>query len=147
MMNGDREDKVEEWEEELLGKPEAKEFTGLAARLNFMSHCPNLQVAIKQCSRDMSNPKIVSWRALKKIARYLVGVERVVWKYYWQEDGKVSSTCSDSDRDRKSTSGGVFMIGNHSIKTWSSTQGASALSSAEAELYAMVDAVTRAKGL
>eukprot|EP00973_Karenia_brevis_P075369 10471151-Karenia_brevis.AAC.1 len=39
------------------------------------------------------------------------------------------------------------MIGNHTIKTWSSTQGAYALSSAEAELYAMVDAVTRAKGL
>eukprot|EP00973_Karenia_brevis_P062590 8702460-Karenia_brevis.AAC.1 len=39
------------------------------------------------------------------------------------------------------------MIGCHTIKTWSSTQGAYALSSAEAELYAMVDAVTRAKGL
>eukprot|EP00973_Karenia_brevis_P081477 11294647-Karenia_brevis.AAC.1 len=39
------------------------------------------------------------------------------------------------------------MIGGHTIKTWSSTQGAYALSSAEAELYAMVDAVTRAKGL
>eukprot|EP00973_Karenia_brevis_P057348 7977238-Karenia_brevis.AAC.1 len=68
-MNGDREDKVEEWEEEFLGKPEAKEFRGQAARLNFMSlDCPNLQFAVNQCSRDMVNPKIVSWRALKKIA-------------------------------------------------------------------------------
>eukprot|EP00973_Karenia_brevis_P025416 3506660-Karenia_brevis.AAC.1 len=33
MMNGDREDKVEEWEEEFLGKAEAEEFRGLAARL------------------------------------------------------------------------------------------------------------------
>ena len=33
------------------------------------------------------------------------------------------------------------------IKTWSSTQGAYALSSAEAELYGMVEGVTRAKGL
>eukprot|EP00973_Karenia_brevis_P063202 8787085-Karenia_brevis.AAC.1 len=82
MMNGDREDKVEEWDEELLGKPEANEFKGLAAKLNFMSlDCPTLQFVIKQCSRDMANPKIVSWRTLKKIARYLVGVERVVWKY------------------------------------------------------------------
>eukprot|EP00973_Karenia_brevis_P018389 2521791-Karenia_brevis.AAC.1 len=39
------------------------------------------------------------------------------------------------------------MIGDHSIKTWSATQGAYALSSAEAELYAMVEGVTRAKGL
>eukprot|EP00973_Karenia_brevis_P031796 4387568-Karenia_brevis.AAC.1 len=71
MMNGDREDKVEEWEEELLGRSEAKEFRGLAARLNFMSlDGANLQFSIKQCSRDMANPKVVSWRALKKIARY-----------------------------------------------------------------------------
>ena len=39
------------------------------------------------------------------------------------------------------------MLGNHCIKTWSSTQGAYALSSAEAELYGMVEGVTRAKGL
>ena len=33
------------------------------------------------------------------------------------------------------------------IKTWSVTQGAYALSSAEAEFYAMIEGVTRAKGL
>ena len=49
--------------------------------------------------------------------------------------------------DRRSTSGGVWSLGGHCIKTWSSTQGAVALSSAEAELYAMVEGVTRAKGL
>ena len=59
---------------------------------------------------------------------------------------------SDSDwagcvETRKSTSGGVVFIGSHVIKTWSSTQGAYALSSAEVEFYAMIDAVTRSKGL
>ena len=39
------------------------------------------------------------------------------------------------------------MLGNHCIKTWAASQGAFALSSAEAELYAMVEGVTRAKGL
>ena len=39
------------------------------------------------------------------------------------------------------------MLGNHCIKTWSATQGAYALSSAEAELYAMVEVVTWASGL
>ena len=39
------------------------------------------------------------------------------------------------------------MLGHHCIKTWSCTQGAYALSSAEAELYGMVEGVTRAKGL
>ena len=39
------------------------------------------------------------------------------------------------------------MLGNHCIKTWAASQGAFALSSAEAELYGMVEGVTRAKGL
>ena len=39
------------------------------------------------------------------------------------------------------------MIGAHCIKTWSVTQGAYALSSAEAEFYAMIEALIRAKGL
>ena len=48
---------------------------------------------------------------------------------------------------RKSTSGGLVMLGKHCIKTWSSTQGAVALSSAEAEFYAMIEAVIRSKGV
>ena len=52
-----------------------------------------------------------------------------------------------SARDRRSTSGGVCMLGDHSIRTWNAARGAYALGSAEAELYGMVEAVTRAKGL
>ena len=37
------------------------------------------------------------------------------------------------------------MLGSHCLRTWSSTQGAIALSSAEAEFYALIDAVLRAK--
>ena len=39
------------------------------------------------------------------------------------------------------------MMGGHAIKTWSATQHAYALSSAEAELYGMIEGVTRARGL
>ena len=39
------------------------------------------------------------------------------------------------------------MIGSRCLKTWSSTQHAIALSSAEAELYGMVEGVTRSRGL
>ena len=39
------------------------------------------------------------------------------------------------------------MVGKHCVKTWCSTQGARALSSAEAEYYAMVEGVIRGKGL
>ena len=38
------------------------------------------------------------------------------------------------------------MLGTHCIKTWSVTQKAYALSSAEARFYAMIEAVIRAEG-
>ena len=59
---------------------------------------------------------------------------------------------TDSDwggcrRTRKSTTGGVIMRGPHCIKSWSVTEGPIALSSAEAEYYAMVDGVIKAMGV
>ena len=48
---------------------------------------------------------------------------------------------------RKSTSGGAAMYGWHCIRTWSSTQQTIALSSGEAELYALVKVAAQAKGL
>ena len=40
-------------------------------------------------------------------------------------------------RTRKSTTGGMIMVGSHAIKTWSSTQaGGPKLSSGEAEFHA-----------
>ena len=39
------------------------------------------------------------------------------------------------------------MLGKHCVKTWCAAQGAYALSSAEAELYGMIEGVTPAKGL
>lgn len=86
------------------------------------------------------------------MARYLVGRKRVVWRYDWQEEMERALVFTDSDwggniKDRRSTSGGVWMLGGHCIKTWSAAQGAFALSSAEAELYGMVEGATRSKGL
>ena len=152
-VNGDKKEKVEDEDFEDLDKAEAKVFRGLAATLNFLSlDSPDLQFPIKQCSRDMGTPKRGSFKGLKKMARYLVGRKRVVWNFAWQDEQKFAQVFSDSDwggtsKDRRSTSGGTWSLGGHCIKTWSATQGAYALSSAEAELYGMVEAVTRAKGL
>ena len=59
---------------------------------------------------------------------------------------------TDSDyagctKTRKSTSGGVVMFGGHCLKTWSSTQDVVALSSGEAEYYALVKAVSQGIGM
>ena len=128
-------------------------YRGLAARLNFLSlDCPDLQFPSKSVAREMAKPTSGSWGILKKIARYMLKREAVVWEFCWQDEVEFAHTFGDSDwggnvKDRKSTSGGCWMIGAHLIKSWSVSQGAYALSSAEAELYAMVEAVTRVKGL
>ena len=48
---------------------------------------------------------------------------------------------------RKSTSGGVIMLGKHLIKSWSSTQDGIALSSGEAEYYGLVKGASVAMGV
>ena len=100
----------------------------------------------------MARPRKGAWRKLKKVVRYMLGRKAVLWQYRWQDEVEFLETKSDSDwggsrDDRKSTSGGVVFLGSHCTRCWSSTQGAIALSSAEAEFYAMVDAVLKAKWL
>eukprot|EP00974_Lingulodinium_polyedra_P089288 8657352-Lingulodinium_polyedra.AAC.1 len=47
----------------------------------------------------------------------------------------------------KSTSGGAIMWGSHCLKAWSTSQSTVALSSGEAELYAMTKMATQISGL
>ena len=59
---------------------------------------------------------------------------------------------SDSDwagdkRTRKSTSGGVVRIGTQYIKSWSKNQSVIALSSAGAELYAIIKTASETLGI
>ena len=143
----------EEWEEEKLGKEESTEFRGAAARLNFLSQdSPELMYPAKEISTEMANPVKGGWKRLKKVSRFLKARESVVWEFPWQDECVELHTYGDSDwggrrGSRKSTSGGLVMLGKHCLKTWSSTQGAVALSSAEAEFYAMIEATVRAKGV
>jgi hypothetical protein len=153
-VNGEKKrNEDDEFEDEEVDNYDATTFRGLVARINFLSQdCPELQYPAKELSREMCKPKCGSWKRLKKVARFLVKRRRVVWKFGWQDEVSIIEAFSDSDwggsvGSRKSTSGGALMMGRHCIKTWSSTQGAVALSSAEAEFYAMIEAVIRAKWL
>ena len=128
-------------------------FRGVAVRANFLSFdCPDLQFPVRQMSREMAKPMVGSWKRMEKIARYLVNRKRIIWHFKWQDTIDKANVCGDSDwggrtGSRKSTSVGVWMIGAHCIKTWSVTQRAYALSSAEVEFYGRIEAETRAKGL
>ena len=152
--NGDTElHQDEEWESEHVTRSEATEFRGAVARVNFLSQdSPELMYPAKELSTEMANPIIGAWKRLKRVARFVKARKSVIWDFPWQDDCYEVNVYADSDwggrrGSRKSTSGGLVMVGKHCVKTWSSTQGAIALSSAEAEFYAMIEAVIRAKGV
>ena len=83
----------------------------------------------------MADATTASWRRLKKVVRFLPTRKRVVWRFPWQsvEETAQLKVITDADWGRD--------------KRWSTTQGAIALSTAEADLYAMVDGVLRMKGV
>ena len=135
-----------------LDKKEASAYRGVAARLNYLAQDrPDLQYACKEASRRMAKPRQADWAILKRIGRYLLGAPRLVQRFNWQDgDGEIT-VHTDSDwagckTSCRSTSGGTLCVGTHCLKTWSSTQATIALSSAEAELYAMCKGASQALG-
>ena len=89
---------------------------------------------------------------MKRLARYLAGNGRMISKYEWQ--GHESEIVGYSDSDwagcrvtGKSTSGGAIMCGSHYLKGWARIQNHVTLSSAEAELIALVKCTSELLGI
>jgi hypothetical protein len=129
------------------------EYRGMAAIANYLgADRPDVQYGAKELCRSMSAPSEESFSKLKHFARYLVHVPEAVLFYENQYPVKVMDVFVDSDwagcpGTRKSTSGGFVVLGKHVIKTWSSTQATRALSSGEAEFYAIIEGASRALGI
>ena len=118
-------------------------FRAAAARGNYLAADRiDCQYACKEVCRYMSAPTQLSWKALKRLCRYLSGRPRLTYVYKKQEvdsiDVYVDTDWAGCVKTRKSTSGGAVMLGQHTIKHWSSTQPSVSLSSGEAEFYGVV---------
>ena len=75
-------DKGKEEEGRVLCKHEASKFRGGVALVNFLGQDrPDVQFATKQASHKMATPTETDLPRLKRIARYLVEAERVIWHY------------------------------------------------------------------
>ena len=73
-------------------------------------------------------------------------------KFAYQSRGYLLNASTDSDwagdqRTRTSTSGGIVCLGDHSLRSWGSTQTTIALSSREAEYYGLVKAASISMGI
>ena len=100
----------------------------------------------------MAKPTRAHWHKLKRFGRYLVDNRRTITRYDWQGHESEVTGYADSDRvgcrvTGKSTSGGVIMIGGHFIKVSSRTQNHVTLTSAEAELIALVKCSAELMGI
>ena len=140
-------------DEEMSAK-DASRYRAIAARVNYLAaDRPDLLFAAKGVCKHMAVPRIGDWEALKRIGRYLKGKPRMVQAFGWADPGDCEIVCfADSDwagdrSDMRSTSGGVVMWGGHCLKAWSTSQTTVALSSGEAELYAVTKAATQVAGM
>ena len=129
------------------------QYKSIVARANYLSmDRPDIQFAVKKLATAMCKPTNRNWQELKRLGRYLKGRPRLVIKYNWQDPTLKLTANSDSDWagdkvKRKSTSGGIIRIGGHYIKSWSKNQSVVALSSAEAELYAIIKTASETLGI
>ncbi len=149
LLNAKRDPK----DEELLQDAEATTFRALTARANYLAQDrPDAQYAVKEIARRMAAPRRGDWELLKRFGRYLRGAPRAVFHYYWQQpptslDAYVDSDWAGCKTSGRSTSGGAVLHGWHVIKSWSTTQAIVAMSSAEAELYAMTKGAANTLGI
>ena len=97
----------------------------------------------------MASPKRRHWQYLMRPGRFLVGRPRLVrrWKAQKLASRKIR-TQTDSDwagcpATRRSTSCAVLRVGRHTIGLSSTTQVPIALSSGEAEFYALAKGASR----
>ena len=137
-------------EDEELSHDQASKFRSVAAMANNLAlDRPDLQVAVSVLCQKMARPTAGSWLQLKR--RYLKKYP-VLYEFWKDSEDFELKVFSDSDwagdRDtRRSRSGGVALLAGCTVKSWSNRQATPAMSSAEAEYYAMVKASAEALGI
>ena len=76
-------DGMVEWDDRPMEPSEVTQYRALVARLNFLSiDRPDLQFCCKEAARKMSTPLTGDWKAMKRVARYLLGRPRVAHLYF-----------------------------------------------------------------
>ena len=91
----------------------------------------DIQYTAKECARGMSNPTVRCQEIFKRCAKYLV----------YRPTCYIVFNCQIVPNDVSS------VLGSHMIFSQSSTQVPIALSSGEAEFYAVVQAMSRFSGM
>jgi len=103
---------------------------------------PDIMYASKTCMSEISAPTKLMEARVKRLARYLAGVPELEWHFVLQDMPTEVVPHADSDwasevTHRRSTSCCMTYFGQHLLEGISCTQHPYALSSGEAEFYAV----------
>ena len=112
----------------------------------------DIQLACKDICRRVAAPTTSDWAILKKMTRYLKVHPRMIVEFKYQQVPQHLTFRADTDYagckwSRRYTNGGVFMLGDHLIKNWATTQMVVAISSGEAEYCDMTEGVCGGLGV
>ncbi|CAE6969798.1 unnamed protein product [Symbiodinium sp. CCMP2592] len=130
--------------EDPLDTEAAAKFRRLAGTALYLSQDrPTIQYALSEITSGMAKPTVEHELKLKHLGRYLLKYPKEVWHYEYQEQPEEAVVLTDSDwgackRTRKSMSSYAERFGKHLIDASCAKQSVIALSSGEAEFYALV---------
>ncbi|CAE8609731.1 unnamed protein product [Polarella glacialis] len=129
---------------ESLSDQQVSQYRTAVGKLMWLIHeRADLAYVVKELARNLREPTTVEWGRLKRCLRYVRGTTNAEQHltYNPQESETLLQVMVDAnwarDGGRKSTSGGVLLLQGFPLEHWSKTQANIALSSGEAELYAM----------
>jgi hypothetical protein len=132
---------------------EKRWYRSLRMRIAYLAQDrPDLGVATRGLTKGMQVPTMRYVGQLKRIARFLKSHPRLVQSFANQERGMELNGWCDADHagclwTRKSTIGGLVMIGLHTLIHWCRGQAVIAISSGEAEFYSLVTLIAETCGL
>ena len=132
------------YEDEKSEGQSASGYRAMVARANYLCQDrSDIQYTVKELSRGMASPTELDMQQVKWLEISLIEKPRVTTRYTHQAsikfiDGRIGSDYAGCRRIRKSTSGGLIMLGDHVVKSWSTTQAIIALSSGEGDFYSIV---------
>ena len=139
-------------EEVPLTDQEAGYYRSVAMRIGYLSmDRPDMLRTVQELAKGLKTPTSFHWNLLKRAARYLKGVPRLVQLIPNQDNFSIIQCWSDTDhagcvRTRKSTTGSVIQLGRSVIKATAKGQAVIALSSGEAEYYGLISTASAALG-
>ena len=129
-------------DDEMLEEPEAETYRSVVGILMyFKRHRFDLHYVAKSLAMASSSPTNCHMRRLKRVLRYIQGTRDMHLELIRSREqltemiGWWDGSWADLDEKRRSTTGGLLMLGGACVAAWSRTQKPTAMSSGESEFY------------